>query len=126
MTLESSSELGIRLQKLPQLSGDVFTDRPDLNEYVLTHSSSCYFIKVKGESMESLNIHDGDLLVVDRSLSPKDKDLVIATENEEFRLMQASAYNAQQYSLDYELANIVQPQPVQVWGVITHVIHHCR
>ncbi|MGB3588360.1 MAG: S24 family peptidase [Tunicatimonas sp.] len=126
MTRESLSEPAIQLQKLPLLSGNIFAQNLNLTEYVLSHSPSCYFIKVEGESMRSMNIHDGDLLVVDRNLSAEANDLVIALEDDKFQLMQASAYDTQQYSLSYELSATTQKKPIQLWGVVTYIIHHCR
>lgn len=126
MTRAPFSEPTIQLQKLPLLSDTIFAQNLDLTEYVLAHSPSCYFIKVKGKSMQSMNIHDGDLLVVDRDLSPQADDLVIVMENKNFQLMQASAYDARQYALAYELSAVAPKEPPQLWGVVTYVIHHCR
>ena len=43
----------------------------DLNEQLIRHPGSTFFLKVSGESMTEAGIHDGDLLVVDRSLDPR-------------------------------------------------------
>ena len=42
----------------------------DLNEHVIKHPSSIYFVRAYGDSMTGAGIFDGDLLVVDRSLEP--------------------------------------------------------
>ncbi|MEM9676305.1 MAG: S24 family peptidase, partial [Bacteroidota bacterium] len=125
---QSFSERIAQFQKLPFLSGDIFARDLDLTEYVLAHSSSCYFIKVKGNGMSPLNIFDGDLLVVDRSLSAKKNDLVIATQNGEFLLMQFAGQAIGQYSFfpDADVGDSSQNLAPKLWGVITHVIHHCR
>ena len=44
---------------------------------------STFLIRVQGKSMNTIGIHDGDLLVVDRSLNPKNFSTVIANVNEE-------------------------------------------
>ena len=43
----------------------------DLNEQLIRLPSSTFFLHVSGNSMTDAGIHDGDLLVVDRSLEPR-------------------------------------------------------
>ena len=43
----------------------------DLNEQLIRHPISTFFLRVSGDSMIGAGIHDGDLLVVDRSLEPR-------------------------------------------------------
>jgi DNA polymerase V len=50
----------------------------DLNELLVKRPAATYFVRVQGDSMTGRGIHDGDLLVVDRSLDPRDGDVVIA------------------------------------------------
>lgn len=54
----------------PSPAQDYVEDRLDLNKLLIKHPSATYFIKVSEESMHGAGISDGDLLVVDRSLSP--------------------------------------------------------
>jgi DNA polymerase V len=50
----------------------------NLNEYLVAHPSVTFFVQAKGDSMQQAGIFDKDLLIVDRSLTPKDNDIVIA------------------------------------------------
>jgi len=56
----------------------------DLNELLVKRPAATYFVRVEGDSMVGKGIYDGDLLVVDRSLDPKDGDVVIANVDGEF------------------------------------------
>ena len=49
-----------------------------MNELLVKRPAATYFVRVQGDSMEGKGIYDGDLLVVDRSLDPRDGDVVIA------------------------------------------------
>lgn len=51
----------------------------DLNELLVKRPAATYFVRVEGESMIGEGIHDGDLLVVDRSLRPASGDVIIAS-----------------------------------------------
>ncbi len=50
----------------------------DLNKLCIKHPAATYFIRARGESMVDAGITDGDILVVDRSLSPRNGDIIIA------------------------------------------------
>ncbi len=55
----------------------------DLSQYLIKHPAATFFVKVTGNSMIDAGIHDGDILIVDRSLKPVDKKVVIAVVNGE-------------------------------------------
>lgn len=50
----------------------------DLNHLCIKHPAATYYIRARGESMVNAGIDDGDLLVVDRSLTPRNGDIIIA------------------------------------------------
>ena len=59
-------------------------DTLDLNELLVKRPAATFFVKVQGESMIGEGIHDGDLLVVDRSLRPASGDVIIACVDGDF------------------------------------------
>ncbi|CAM3827792.1 protein impA' [Rouxiella silvae] len=61
-------------------------DKQELNlhDYCVKHPSATYLLRVSGRSMEDARIHDGDVLVVDRSLPPEHGSIVIASLDNEF------------------------------------------
>src|SRR3989449_10887446 len=62
----------------PSPADDYLEGALDLNEYLVTHKAATFFWRVTGDSMIGAGIHPGDLLIVDRSLEPKDVSVVIA------------------------------------------------
>ena len=56
----------------------------DLNTLLVKRPAATYFVRVEGDSMVGAGIHDGDLLVVDRSLTPANGDVIIAALDGEF------------------------------------------
>ena len=59
---------------------DDYLDLPiDLNEYLVENSAATFYIRVSGNSMQDEGIDDGDLLVVDRSKTPKNNDCLLYT-----------------------------------------------
>ena len=56
----------------------------DLNALLVKRPAATYFVRVEGDSMIDAGMHPGDLLVVDRSLTPVDGDIIIASVDGEF------------------------------------------
>ena len=99
----------------------------DLNEQLIRHPTSTFFLRVSGQSMIDAGIHDGDLLVVDRSLEPRPGRVVVAVLDGAFTLKRLAHHRGR---LRLEAANPNYPAlelhrcgEVQIWGVAIHVIH---
>jgi DNA polymerase V len=50
----------------------------DINDLVVQHPASTFFVRVEGNSMEGAGIFSGDVLVVDRAVAPRDGKIVVA------------------------------------------------
>ena len=55
------------------------TSQMDLEKYLIEHPASTYFVKVKWDSMIEAGIRQWDIVILDRSLTPKNGDIVIAS-----------------------------------------------
>ncbi len=99
----------------------------DLNEYLIAHPSETFFVRTKGDSMQQAGIFDKDLLIVDRSLTPKDNDIVIAAVAGELTVKRLSIKHGQPWLLpanpDYQPIPIKEGSELHVWGVVVHAIH---
>lgn len=62
----------------PSPADDYIEDRLSLDQHLIQHKDSTFFVRAKGNSMVGAGIFDGDLLVVDKSLNPVSGDIVIA------------------------------------------------
>ena len=75
-------------------------------------------------------IYSGDIMIVDRSLSPKSKDIVIAVIDGEFTVKRIYNKSNKIYLIPsnkrYKYIPITDDMDFQIWGVVTHTIHHCR
>ena len=58
--------------------------RCTLDEILIEHPSSTFIGKASGDSMEGVGIFDGDLLIVDRHVTPRQHDIIVANLNGEF------------------------------------------
>ena len=111
----------------PSPAGDYEEDKLDLNRHLIKNPAATFFVRVSGDSMEGAGIYHGDLLVVDRSLEPKDKNVVIAVVNGELAVKRIRIKNKkitlESENENYEAQQITEDTEFQVWGVVTNVIH---
>ena len=111
----------------PSPAEDYVDKKLDLNEHLIKHPASTFFVKVKGDSMVGAGINSGDILIVDRSLEPKDKRIVVAVVNGDFTVKRISKRGDKLSLLSenpkYSPIEIKDGMDFEVWGVVVHVIH---
>ena len=62
----------------PAPADDLVEKALDINDLVVENPASTFFVRVRGDSMEGAGIFSGDVLVVDRSVEPRDGKIVVA------------------------------------------------
>ena len=116
----------------PSPAGDYEEDKLDLNKHLIKNPAATFFVRVTGDSMVKAGIHDGDLLVVDRSIQPRDKNVVIAVVDGELTVKRIRIRKNHKLSLklsleaendNYQSQEINEEMEFEVWGVVTNVIH---
>jgi DNA polymerase V len=108
----------------PSPADDFVENKLDLNTYLVQHPAATFFCRVTGHSMRGLGIFDGDLLVVDRALSPQDQDVVLAAIDGELTCKQLDKTHRQLVSAnpDYPPIAIKEEMDVVIEGVVTYSI----
>ena len=100
----------------------------DLNEQLIKNKPATFFFRMNGEAMIEAGIHNGDVLIVDRSLKAVSGKVVVATLNGEM-LIRRLEKTFNKIRLVPE-TNKLSPIDVDlntcefaIWGVVTYVIH---
>ena len=111
----------------PSPATDYMENKLDLNEYLITHPAATFIVKASGTSMVNANIYSDDLLVVDRSITPKNNNIVIASifgdltvkklkkKEKSFFLVSANE--------EYPSIEVKEEMECFIWGVVTYIIH---
>lgn len=58
----------------------------DIHDYLVKHPDATFFLKMEAAGPERSGIQEGDVLVVDRSLTPKRGRYVVVAEEGELRV----------------------------------------
>ncbi len=112
----------------PSPATDYIEEDVDLNVHLIKNVPATFIIRVQGKSMTDVGIYDGDLLVVDKSLKPKNFSTVIANVHDELVVKSFVKEKDKQFltsgSKRTEDKIIINSESdVFVWGVVTYVIH---
>ena len=68
----------------PSPAQDYIDRSLDLNRDLISHPAATFYARVVGVSMIDAGIDEGDILVIDRALTPRQGDIVVAFINGEF------------------------------------------
>jgi DNA polymerase V len=112
----------------PSPATDYIEEDVDLNIHLIKNVPATFIIRVQGKSMTDVGIYDGDLLVVDKSLKPKNFSTVVANVHDELVVKNFVKENDEQFltssSKKIEDKIIINnDSEISIWGVVTYVIH---
>ncbi len=118
----------------PSPAQDDIEQALDLNEYLIRNENATFIVKANSLSMLDAGIDINDPLIVDRSISAKSGDIVIALIDNDFtvkRLMIDSQFQPPKVWLkaenpDYQNIYIEEGQELVIWGVVTYNLKRMR
>lgn len=106
---------------------DTVEESIDLNSYLIRDPSDTFLVRAAGNSMIDANIRDGDLLVVDRSMAPKNGKIVIAAVDGQltvkFLILKKGKAFLMPANADYPPIPVDPENGVIIWGVVTNSVH---
>lgn len=112
----------------PSPAQDYFEGRIDLNQHLITDITSTYVVRVVGESMTGAGISDGDELIVNRALEPRDGSVVVAVLDGELTIKRLritpSGVILQAENPKFPDIRVPALADLVIWGVATRCLHH--
>lgn len=112
----------------PSPAQDYFDGRIDLNAHLIKDITSTYVVRVTGDSMEDAGISDGDELIVNRALEPKDGSVVVAVLDGELTVkrlrLTGTGVVLQAENPRYPDIRVPALSELTIWGVATRCLHH--
>ncbi|MCK4934722.1 MAG: translesion error-prone DNA polymerase V autoproteolytic subunit [Simkaniaceae bacterium] len=109
---------------------DLMEQKLDLNTFLIKHKEATFFVRVQGDSMQNALIQTGDLLIVDRAITPKNGMIVLAALNGEFTVKRLRK-KGEKLFLEAENdtflpIEIIHDSDFLVWGTVTYIIHKAK
>lgn len=99
----------------------------DLNELLVKRPAATFFVRVQGDAMIGEGVRDGDILVVDRSLTPTSGDIIVASVNGEFtvRILRRDkiGYRLEPANSAYSVIRLHSDEELDCFGKVTACIH---
>lgn len=113
----------------PSPATDYCESTLDLNELCIKHPAATYFVRAQGDSMIDAGIFADDVIVVDRSLTAKHGDIVIAVLSGELtvkKLETKPRLRLLPMNSKYAPVEIPDDTDVEIFGVATIVVHSLK
>jgi DNA polymerase V len=136
INIEHSSSITIPLYTslvsagFPSPADDHINKKIDLNELLIRHPAATFMARAEGNSMIDAGILSGDLLIIDRALTPKSGDIVLAVCDGGY-LVKRLLKKQDRYFLYAENKNhsfkpTLIDQDVTIWGVVSGVVRSTK
>lgn len=111
----------------PSPGADYLENAIDLNEALIQNPSSTFIGRIKGTSMKDIGIFDNSLAIIDKSLSVKNGNMVVAFVDNGFTLklikMEKNRVFLMPCNKDFEPILMDESNEGMVWGRVTYIIN---
>ena len=135
--MSTSGHIGISVE-LPEIKAgfpspaqDYVENGIDLNRELVKNPSSTFFGRARGTSMEGAGIFDGDLLIIDKSLEPREGAIAVCFIDGEFTLKRihfekheglVTAIWLQPENESFSPIKVTEENQFIIWGIVTHSV----
>jgi DNA polymerase V len=111
----------------PSPAADFAEERLCIEDHLVEHREATFYVRVSGHSMNDFGIHDGDLLVVDKAVTPADGAVVVAVVDGQFAVKQLRLLRdgvlLRSGNAGSQDILVGAEQALSIWGVVRWSIH---
>ncbi|MCO5934756.1 translesion error-prone DNA polymerase V autoproteolytic subunit [Mucilaginibacter sp. RB4R14] len=132
---KSETELPLFLSSIqagfPSPADDYLEECLSLDDVCIANAASTFLGRITGHSLKDVCIYEGDIAVIDKSLKPEHRDLVVCAIDGEFNAKILHIDDLQGIRLlsanpDYKPIIIQELTDFRIWGVITFVMQDIK
>ncbi|MCK9304491.1 MAG: translesion error-prone DNA polymerase V autoproteolytic subunit [Bacteroidales bacterium] len=110
----------------PSPADDFLDNKLDLNRALVKNPSSTFYARVSGESMVDDGVDDGDILIVDKSVSFYEGCLAVCVIDSEFTLkrvkIEKDGISLIPANKNFKAIKIKEGNDFRIWGVVRYII----
>jgi DNA polymerase V len=112
----------------PSPADDHLDEAIDLNRECIKNKSSTFFGRVSGDSMIDAGLEDGDLLVIDKSLKPKDGNIAVCFIDGEFTVKRIKIEKDRIWLIaenkNYDPIEVTENNELAIWGIVVNAVKY--
>jgi len=110
----------------PSPADDFLDINIDLNKYLIKNPTTTFYGRVSGNSMIDAGINDGDLLIIDKSLEPKNNKIAVCFIDGDFTVKRIQIEKDVIWLIaenkEYKPIKVTKDNDFVIWGIVTNVI----
>ncbi len=114
----------------PSPAADFEESKVSLDHLLVKNKEATFYAKASGNSMIGAGIDDGDILVIDRSLEPRNNAIAVCLIDGEFTVKRIKKDNDEVYLMpenpQYEPIKIEEQNELIIWGIVTYAIKQMK
>lgn len=111
----------------PSPAQDYIEQRLDLNSLVILRPEATFFLQVRGHSMVDAGILDGDIVVVDRSITAASGHIVVAEIDGQFTIKtywrRGNVVRLVPANKAFKTIELQDGETLTIFGVVTWILH---
>ncbi|USV58776.1 translesion error-prone DNA polymerase V autoproteolytic subunit [Aeromonas encheleia] len=113
----------------PSPAQDYVEQTIDLNQHCVSHPAATFYVRASGHSMIGEGINDGDMLIIDRAITARHGDIVLACLDGEFTVKKLQVQPVPALlpgNPDFPPIYPQEGQELDIFGVVTFVLRKTR
>ncbi len=113
----------------PSPAQDYVEQTIDLNQHCVPHPAATFYVRASGHSMIGEGINDCDMLIIDRAITARHGDIVLACLDGEFTVKKLQVQPVPALlpgNPDFPPIYPQEGQELDIFGVVTFVLHKTR
>ena len=114
----------------PSPAQDAYGDTIDLSRELFNNPASTFCARVIGNSMIDAGIDNGDILIIDKSLTPHNGDIAVCFIDGDFTVKRITIKDDGIYltpaNKKFPELHVSPESNFTVWGVVSHIIHRLQ
>ena len=110
----------------PSPAADFDETRISLDKALVKNPDTTFYAKANGQSMKGAGIDDGDIMIIDRSIEPRNNKIAVCLIDGEFTVKRIKKTKEELLlipeNIDFQPIKITEEDQLVIWGIVTYVI----
>lgn len=110
----------------PSPAADFDETRISLDKALVKNPDTTFYAKANGQSMKGAGIDDGDIMVIDRSIEPRNDKIAVCLIDGEFTVKRIKKTKEELLLMpensDFQPIKINEDNQLVIWGIVTYII----